>query len=81
VLLQGRAAAEHHGSGGSHAELVRGAVHVDPFVDGALQAADALPHGVVQDLRPAAGNGVETRVLSSWTAVLGWLVWSLRRRE
>ena len=32
ALLEGLAAAEHHGGGGAHAELVRGAVHVDPVL-------------------------------------------------
>ena len=32
ALLDGLAAAEHHGGGGAHAELVGGAVHVHPFL-------------------------------------------------
>ncbi len=32
ALLDGLAAAEHHGRGGPHAELVRGAMDVDPVL-------------------------------------------------
>src|ERR1017187_199254 len=62
ALLDGFAAAEHHGGGGAHAELVGGAVNVDPILHPALQAADALAHGVVQNFSAAAGDGVEAGI-------------------
>ena len=62
ALLDGLAAAEHHGRRGAHAQRVRGAVDVHPLLRRALQAADALPHVVVEDFGAAAGNGIETRV-------------------
>ena len=54
--------AEHHGSGGAHADLVRGAVHVDPVIGQALQAGDLVSDLVVENLGAAAGDGVESRV-------------------
>ncbi len=42
-----------------HAQLVRGAVHQQPFVGGAFQAGDALAHFIVQNFRAAAGNGIK----------------------
>jgi hypothetical protein len=62
ALLQRLAAAEHHGGGSAHAQRVRGAVHVDPFRSVALKPADAVPDPIVQNLRAAAGDGVEARV-------------------
>ena len=62
ALLDGLAAAEHHGGGGAHAQLVRGAVHVDPLLGAALQAADAVADVVVENLGAAAGNGIEAGV-------------------
>ena len=56
VLL---AAAEHHRGGGAHAERMRDAVHVFPFVGGALEARDARANFVVENFRAAAGNRVE----------------------
>jgi hypothetical protein len=61
ALLDGLAAAEHHGGGGAHAELVRGAVHIHPILRVALQPADAMAHGIVQNLGAAAGDGIEAR--------------------
>jgi hypothetical protein len=62
ALLDGFAAAEHHGRGGAHAELMRGAMHVHPILGVALQTADAMAHGVIEDLGAAAGNGIETGI-------------------
>ncbi len=62
ALLEGFAAAEHHGGGGAHAERVRGAMHVDPILRAALQAADAMAHGVVQNFGAAAGDGIEAGI-------------------
>ena len=69
ALLQRLAAAEHHGGGGAHTEGVRGAMHVDPFRGRALEPADAVADAVVQDLRAAAGDGVETRVAQAGNGV------------
>ena len=62
ALLEGLADAEHHGRGGAHAELVRGAMDADPVFGAALEAGDALAHVVVEDLGAAAGDGVEAGV-------------------
>src|SRR5262249_16870182 len=59
ALFESFPAAEHHGGGGAHAELVSGAVDVDPLVDRALQARDAMADGVVEDFSAAAGDRVE----------------------
>src|SRR3954451_754302 len=68
-LLDGLAAAEHHGGGRPHAELMRGTVDVDPLVNRALQTADAMADSVVEDLRAAAGDGVETGVAEAGDGV------------
>ena len=54
--------AEHHGGGGAHAQLVRGAVHVDPVFGQALQAGDLVADFVIQNFRAAAGNGIESGI-------------------
>src|SRR5207302_1810439 len=36
--------------------------HIDPVLRGTLQATDAVTHGVVENLRSAAGNGIEPGV-------------------
>ena len=56
------AAAEHHRRRGAHAERVRGAVHLFPFVRCALQPRDARAHFVVEDFCAAAGNRIESRI-------------------
>src|SRR5579871_1902909 len=61
AMLEALAASEHHRSGGTHAQFVRGAMHGEPIFGGALQPADAETHFVVENFRAAAGNGVETR--------------------
>ena len=38
ALLDGLAAAEHHGRGGAHAERVSGAMHVDPILRASTSA-------------------------------------------
>src|ERR1017187_2092587 len=62
ALLDGFAAAEHHGGGGAHAELMRGAMHVHPILGVALKAADAMAHGVIEDFGAAAGDGIEAGI-------------------
>ena len=54
--------AEHHGRRGPHAELVRGAMNIEPIVGQALQARDLVAHFVVQNLRAAAGNGIKSGI-------------------
>src|ERR1019366_9741621 len=56
-------ASEHHGGGGAHPQLVRGAVHGDPVFGGTLQPADPETYFIVENFRAAAGDGVESRVL------------------
>jgi hypothetical protein len=70
--------AEHHGRGGAHADLVRGAVHVDPVAGQAFQAGDFVADFVVENFRAAAGNGIEAgiaqaenRVANAEAAVFG----------
>ena len=65
ALIECFADAEHHGGGGAHAELVRGAMDGDPVVGAALEAGDALADVVVEDFGAAAGDGVEACVAKS----------------
>src|SRR6185437_12857382 len=59
---EGFAYAEHHGGGGSHAELVSGAMHQNPFVGSSFEAGDALADIVVENFRAASGNGIESGI-------------------
>src|SRR5450432_558993 len=52
--------AEHHGGGGAHAELVRGAVHVEPVGGQAFQAGDLVADFVVENFGAAAGDGIKS---------------------
>src|SRR5271157_3126983 len=61
-MFESFAAAEHHGGGSAQAELVRGAVHQEPLLGGALQARNPPAYLVVQDFRSSAGDRVEPRV-------------------
>src|ERR1022692_3128632 len=70
--------AEHHSRGGAHADLVGGAVHVDPVVGQALEAGDFVADFVVENLSATAGDGIEAgvaqaenRVSDAEPAVLG----------
>jgi len=45
-----------------HAELMGGAVYVDPILHPALEAADPLTDGIVQDFGAAAGDGIEAGI-------------------
>ncbi len=70
--------AEHHGGGGAHADLVGGAVNVDPVVGEALEARDFIADFVVENFGAAAGDGIESgiaqaknRVTNAEAAVLG----------
>ena len=47
---------EHHGRGGAHAELVGGAVNIEPVVGEALQARNLESHFVVKDFCATTGN-------------------------
>ena len=60
-LLDGLAAAEHHRRGGTHPELMGSPMNVHPFVCSALQPADPMAHGIIEDLGAAAGDRVEAR--------------------
>ena len=54
--------AEHHGRGGAHADLVGGAVDVDPVVGEALEAGDFVADFVVENFCAAAGDGIESGI-------------------
>src|ERR1035441_9821623 len=62
ALIQGFPAAEHHGGGGAHAQMVGRAVNVQPFLGAALETADAGGHAVDQDFGAAAGNGIQAGI-------------------
>ena len=69
ALVEGLAHAEHHGGRGAHAELMRGAMHADPVFGAALEARDAMAHLVVENLRAAAGDGIEARIAQAGDGV------------
>src|SRR6266851_2280166 len=54
--------AKHHGRGGAHADLMRGAMHVEPVFCKAFEPRDFVADFVVQNFSPAARNGIETRI-------------------
>src|SRR5258706_4602974 len=62
--------AEHHGRGGAHADLVGGAVDVDPVVGKAFEAGDLVADFVVENFSAAAGDGIESRIAQAenWVA-------------
>ncbi len=62
ALVETFAYAEHHGRGSAHSQLMRGAVHAHPVVGIAFEARYAVPDLVVENLRAAAGDGVEAGV-------------------
>src|SRR5438105_15795831 len=62
AMLEFLAASEHHGGGRAHAELVSGAMDVQPISGEALQAGDAVAHLVVQNLGAAARDGIEAGI-------------------
>src|SRR5579859_384471 len=53
---------EHHRRGRAHADLVRGAMHVDPIIGQALEASDLVADFVVENFRASAWNGIETGI-------------------
>ena len=69
MVLEFFADAKHHCGRRSHAELVRGAVHVEPVFGQALQARNAVAHFVVENLRAAAGDGVKPGVAQAHDGV------------
>ena len=69
AMLECLAHAEHHGGGGAHAQLVRGAMHVDPVFGQALQAGDLVADFVVENFRAAAGNGIEPGIAQAANGV------------
>jgi len=54
--------AEHHGGGGAHADLVGGAMNVDPVGGEAFEARDFVADFVVENFGAAAGDGIESGV-------------------
>src|SRR5208337_1672856 len=54
--------AEHHGRGGAHADLMSGAVNVDPIAGEALEAGDFVADFVVENFGAAAGDGIESGI-------------------
>ena len=62
ALVEGFVDAEHHGGGGTHAELMGGAMDENPVVCAAFEAGDAMADSVVEDFSAAAGDGVEAGV-------------------
>ena len=54
--------AEHHGGGGAHAQLVRGAMHVEPVLGQALEPGDLVADFIVENFRAAAGNGIQSGI-------------------
>src|SRR5258706_10370699 len=63
--------AEHHGRGGAHADLVGGAVDVDPVVGKAFEAGDLVADFVVKNFCAAAGNGIESGIAQAQNRVSG----------
>jgi hypothetical protein len=51
------AAPEHHGGSGTQSKFVRGAVHIFPIVAGAFEARDSGADFIIENFRPAAGDG------------------------
>ena len=62
AVLELFADAEHHGGSGSHAELVRSAVHVQPVFSQALQTRNTMTNFVVQNFRAATRDGIESGI-------------------
>jgi hypothetical protein len=60
---------EHHGRSGSHAELVRGAMDVDPVFGQAFQARNAMADLVVENFGAAAGDGIEAGITQAGDSV------------
>ena len=70
--------AKHHRGGGSHSQLVRGAMHVKPVVGQTLEPGNLVADFIVEDFRAAAGNGIQSgiaqprnRVAYAQSAVFG----------
>ena len=57
--------AEQHGRVGRDADLVCGAVHVEPFLAGFLAGANLVAYALHQNFGASAGEGVQARVLES----------------
>src|SRR3972149_6193144 len=62
-VLRGLYAAEHHRGGGGKPLPVRFAPHRGPLPPADFPRADEPPHLVVQNLRPAAGDRIQPRLL------------------
>ena len=62
AVLFGFADAEHHGGSGLHAQIVGGAVDVEPVLGGALEAGDLGADLVVENLGAAAGDRLQSGI-------------------
>src|ERR1035441_1318419 len=62
ALIERLTHAEHHGRSSAHTELVGGPMHVNPVVSATLEPRNALAHIVIENLRAAARNGIESRI-------------------
>src|ERR1700733_13814725 len=68
-LFQSLVDAKHHRGCRPHAELMRSAMDQHPIFGPALQPGNAVTDLVVEDLSPAAGDGVEARIAQSLNRV------------
>ena len=62
AVLELFADAEHHGGGRPHAELVSGAMHVEPVFSQTLQTRNFVANFIIENFSAAAGNGIEAGV-------------------
>ena len=62
ALVVGFTNAEHHGGGGAHAELMRGAMDADPVFSVAFNTSNAMADVVVENFRTSAGDGIEAGI-------------------
>ena len=54
--------AEHHSGGSPHAELMCGAVHIEPIVSEAFEARDFVADFVVENFSAATRNGIKSGI-------------------
>src|SRR6185437_2550007 len=60
---------EHHRGSSAHAQLVRGAMNIEPVFGQALQARDAIADLIVENLRASAGNRIQPGIAKSCNGV------------
>ena len=51
--------AKHHGGSRAHAELMRGAMHLQPIGSEAFEARNFVAHFIIQNFSSAARDGVK----------------------